>query len=207
MHLSFSVIGKSHLRGDQLSLWQFKEVFRDMRECTVMIYRVLRSYVIGGDPTVSNKVLKEGRKRGNVKKSEAKSKTFKALQKVIDDHKNGAPTGVEPDYYYLNRSPMFQNVLSEAKPRYKQPRSQQEFDFRERYCEYDAVPANHEGNDITSKWRELYGNAGDSNPGAAPSGPKIKIAPELRRITPGYGPGCDFEVAYKSGQDEEKLEE
>ena len=102
---------------------------------------------------------------------------------------------------------MFQNVLAEAKPRFKQPRSKQEYEFRERYCEYDAVPSNHEGNDINSKWRELYANEPAST-GASPRVPKHKIHESLRKITPGYGPGCDPEIAFKTGEvKEEDLDE
>lgn len=192
MHMSLSILAKSHLQGDQLSLYQFKEVFRDIKESIVMIFRVLKSYLIpGSGPAVSNKV--QAQKKSMSKVSGSPNTSF--IKKIIDDHRYGGATGVEPDSFRHNRGAAFQNVLSEGKPRFKHPRSQEEYSFREQYCEYDAVPPNRESNDVTRNWRELYAVEGENQPATSDL---PEVTKKFRKMTPGFGDGCDPDTAFDS---------
>ncbi len=207
MHMSFVIIGKAHLTGDQLSLYQFREVFRDIRESIVMIGRVLRSYIIPGtDPHASTTVaLKQ--KEQQAKKPQGASSSPSSQSAVggfIERHVKGGATGLEPDHFRHNRGAAFQNVLSEGKPRYKKPRSVNEYAFREQYCEYDAVPSNREMNDLTAEWREQYA---ESNKVNQTTSPLPEITRKFSKFMPGFGAGCAPDVAFESGNKIEINEE
>ena len=200
MHMSFSILGKSHLHGNQLSLYQFKEVFRDIKESFVMIFRVLRSYVIPGtDPHASTGVALKQKKplKGN-------SRPKGAFGKFIERQVKGGSTGLEPDSFRHQRGAEFQNTISEAKPGYKKPRSAQEYAFRDQYCEYDAVPAGREVNDITASWREQYAQADKANNATSALPETTK---RFQKLAPGFGPGCEPDVAFNSGKKDEINEE
>lgn len=200
MHMSASILGKSHLHGNQLSLYQFKEVFRDIRESIVMIFRVLRSYIIPGtDPHASTGVALKQKKPLKVT-SQPKS----AFGKFMHTQIHGGATGLEPDHFRHNRGAEFQNTLTEAKPGYKKPRSAQEYAFREQYCEYDAVPSHREGNNLTAEWREQYA-ATDKKQHT--TSPLPEITKRFSKFAPGFGPGCEPDVAFNSGNRSEINEE
>ena len=212
MHMSFVIVGKAHLQGDQLSLYQFKEVFRDLRESFVMIFRVLRSYIIPGtDPHASTGVALKQKKSStsgghSINGSTNGSTNSSASNPVggfIERHIKGGATGLEPDHKRHFRGAAFQNVLSEAKPDYKKPRSAQEYAFREQYCEYDAVPSHHEMNNRMADWREQYVGKGN----APATSPLPEITKRFSKFMPGFGPGCEPDIAYNSGKKSEIHEE
>lgn len=206
MHLSFSIVGKSHLHGNQLSLYQFKEVFRDIRESIVMVFRVLRSYIIPGtDPHASTKVALKQKEIAKKKPLQGNSSPAKsAVGKFFETQIKGGPTGLEPDHFRHNRGAEFQNVLTEAKPGFKKPRSANEYAFRDQYCEYDAIPSHHESNDITARWREQYTESNKTNQ-ATSSLPEVTR--RFSKFMPGFGPGCEPDVAFTSGNKTEVNEE
>ncbi len=205
MHMSASIIAKSHLHGNQLSLYQFKEVFRDIRESIVICFRVLRSYIIPGtDPHASAEVALKQKTLAQKKSMKSSQKQKGAVGQFVERHVKGSATGLEPDHFRHNRGAEFQNVLHEAKPGFKKPRSEQEYEFREQYCEYDAVPSHRESNDLVSEWREQYSST-EKKAQATASTPETTR--RLSKLTPGFGPGCEPDIAYSSGKKDEINEE